>query len=398
MMAEALDIEQLRSETPGCAISTHFNHSGSSLPSNSTLAAITEHLQRESLYGPMEAAANAAGLIDEARADAAGLIGATPQEIAFSSSGSAAWGVTFAALPPLKAGDRILVGRQEWGGNLSTMQAAANRAGARIEIIPANEDGSVDAAALATMIDDRVRLVALTWLPANGGLINDAAAIGRVTRSAGIPYFIDAAQTLGQLPVDVAAIGCDMLKGSGRKYLRGPRGAAILYVRKDFQDRLEPAYLDVLSSSWGEDGPNVRMDAQRFETSEKPIALLLGLGAALKQVRSLGVSAIRERIVSLSGQLRNQLSAIPGVTVQDLGTEKSGLVSFTLEGMAPQLIRSKLAEKRITIAANGIPYTPIDMTARGLNEIARASVSYLNTGQEIDRLCDNVAVLARQTA
>jgi len=397
-VTQTLDIEQLRAQTPGCAISTHFNHSGSSLPSNTVLAAVTEHLQRESLYGPMEAAANAAGLIDEARADAAGLIGAAPAEIAFSSSGSAAWGLAFAALPQLVAGDRILVGRQEWGGNLSTMQAAAKRAGARIEIIPVNEDGSVDANALAAMIDDRVRLVALTWLPANGGLINDAAAIGKVTRAAGVPYFIDAAQALGQLPVDVSAIGCDMLKGSGRKFLRGPRGAAILYLRKAFLETLEPAYLDVLSSTWGEDGPHMRADAQRFETSEKPIALLLGLGAALKQARSLGMDAIRRRIRELSGQLRDQLAAIPGVAIHDLGTEKSGLVSFTVAGIAPQTIRSKLAEKRITIAANGIPYTPLDMTARGLNEIARASVSYLNTTDEIDRLCDNVAALARQAA
>lgn len=397
-MTQTLDIEQLRAQTPGCAISTHFNHSGSSLPSNTVLAAVTEHLQRESLYGPMEAAANAAGLIDEARADAAGLIGAAPAEIAFSSSGSAAWGLAFAALPQLVAGDRILVGRQEWGGNLSTMQAAAKRAGARIETIPVNEDGSVDANALAAMIDDRVRLVALTWLPANGGLINDAAAIGRVTRAAGIPYFIDAAQALGQLPVDVSALGCDMLKGSGRKFLRGPRGAAILYLRKAFLETLEPAYLDVLSSTWGEDGPHMRADAQRFETSEKPIALLLGLGAALKQARSLGMDAIRRRIRELSGQLRDQLAAVPGVVIHDLGTEKSGLVSFTVAGIAPQTIRSKLAEKRITIAANGIPYTPLDMTARGLNEIARASVSYLNTTDEIDRLCDNVAALARQAA
>nr|WP_246711832.1 aminotransferase class V-fold PLP-dependent enzyme [Phyllobacterium myrsinacearum] len=388
----------MRSETPGCAISTHFNHSGSSLPSNTVLAVVTEHLQRESLYGPMEAAANAASQIDEARADAAGLICATPAEIAFSSSGSAAWGLAFAALPPLVAGDRILVGRQEWGGNLSTMQAAAKRAGARVETIPVNEDGSVDANALAAMIDDRVRLVALTWLPANGGLINDAAAIGKVTKAAGIPYFIDAAQALGQLPVDVSAIGCDMLKGSGRKFLRGPRGAAILYLRKAFLENLEPAYLDVLSSTWGEDGPNVRSDAQRFETSEKPIALLLGLGAALKHARSLGVEAIRHRIRELSGQLRDQLGAIPGVTIHDLGTEKSGLVSFTVAGMAPQTIRSKLAEKRITIAANGIPYTPLDMMARGLNEVARASVSYLNTTDEIDRLCDNVAALVQQAA
>ncbi|QND50424.1 aminotransferase class V-fold PLP-dependent enzyme (plasmid) [Phyllobacterium sp. 628] len=396
-MSQDLDIDFLRSETPGCAINTHFNHSGSSLPSNAVLAAVTEQLQREALYGPMEAAIAANDPIEEARAEAAALLGAKPSEIAFCTSGSAAWGLAFAALPPLREGDRILVARQEWGGNLTTMQLAANRAGASIEVIPAHTDGSVDASALAAMIDDRVRLVALTWLPANGGLINDAAAIGKVTRAAGIPYFIDAAQALGQLPVDVKAIGCDVLKGSGRKYLRGPRGAAILYVREDFLPKLTPAYLDVHSASWSPDGPTLRTDARIFETSEKSIAVLLGLGVALKQARALGVANIRQRIIGLSDQLREQLGTIPGVTIHDLGTEKSGLVSFTVDGIAPQILRARLAEKRITIGANGVPYTPLDMTARGLNEIARASVSYLNTTEEINHLCENVAALARQS-
>ena len=78
------------------------------------------------------------------------------------------------------------------------------------------------------MLDERVRLIALTWLPANGGLINPAAAIGEVARRHGIAYFVDAAQAVGQLPVDVARIGCDVLSGAGRKALRGPRGTGLL--------------------------------------------------------------------------------------------------------------------------------------------------------------------------
>ncbi|EJN05563.1 aminotransferase class V-fold PLP-dependent enzyme [Phyllobacterium sp. YR531] len=394
----SLNIEYLRSEAPGCAVGMHFNHAGSSLPSRAVIEAITDHLHREMLYGPMEAANNVSALLDEVRIDAAAIINALPQEIAFCSSGSAAWGAAFAALPPLRHGDRILVGRHEWGGNLAAIYAAAQSAGANVETIPCKEDGSVDASALAEMINDRVRLVALTWLPANGGLINDAAAIGRVTRAAGVPYFIDAAQALGQLPIDVSIIGCDVLKASCRKFLRGPRGTAILYIRKDFLDKLNPVSFDVLSAPLHDGMPKVRSDARKFETSERSIALVLGLGIALKQARTLDISVLRQRIASLSEALRQELSAINGVSVLDLGTEKSGLVSFSIRDVGPQIIRDRLAAQRITIGYNGVPYTPLDMKARGLNEIARASVSYLNTVEEITALSSAVAVIASNPA
>jgi selenocysteine lyase/cysteine desulfurase len=393
-----MDVARLRAETPGCALGAHFNHSGSSLQSIATLSAIIDHLQRESFYGGMEAAAGVADRIAAARADAEALLGAQPGEVAFATSGSAAFGLVFAALPRLTAGDRILVGRQEWGGNLATLRAAADRAGAVIETIPCRADGSVDAAALANMIDRRVRLVSVTWLPANGGLINDVAAVGRVTRAARVPFFVDAGQALGQMPVDVAAIGCDMLKGACRKYLRGPRGTALLYVRKDFVERLEPPFLDVQSGPWVGDGPAQRKDARVFETVEGSVALLLGVGVALKQARAIGVPAIRARIRMLADGLRARLAGIRGVTLRDLGIEGSGVVSFTVDGMSPQDVRTRLAQARITVGANGVPYTPLDMTARGLSEIVRASVSYINTEEEIDRLADALRTHARAAA
>jgi cysteine desulfurase/selenocysteine lyase len=393
-MTATLDIDRLRAETPGCAISAHFNHSGCSLPTNATLSAMTEHLHREALYGGMEAAGGAAEKIQEARIDAAKLLGAMPEETAFMTSGSAAFGLVFAALPPLKAGDRILVGRQEWGGNLGTMYRATGKVGASVEAIPCRDDGSVDPEALSRMIDDRVRLVALTWLPANGGLINDAAAIGRVARAAGVPYFIDAGQAIGQVPVDVATLGCDMLKGACRKYLRAPRGTALLYVRKAFLPSLEPAFLDVQSAPWVGGGPVPRQDARLFETIETSIALQLGLGAALRQAHVLGIPAIRERIHMLADGLRARLGDIGGITVRDLGNERSGLVSFTVEGLGAQEVRARLAREQITVGVNGVPYTPLDMTARKLTEIIRASVSYFNTDEEIERLAVAVARIA----
>jgi len=391
-----LDIERLRAATPGCAISAFFNHSGASLPSTATLAAITSHLEREALYGGMESAAAAMAQVDATRADAEALLGAGPDEVAFTSSASAAIGLAFAALPPLKAGDRILVGRHEWGGNVSTYTAAAARVGARVEVIPCREDdGSVDAQALAAMLDDHVKLVSLTWLPANGGLVNDAAAIGRVTRAAGVPYFVDAGQSLGQIPVDVQAIGCDVLKGTARKFLRGPRGTALLYVRSGFVPKLHPAFLDVQSAPWSDGCAAPRADARVFETVETSVALLLGLGVALRQARDLGVERLQRRIGALAQRLRDELDDIPGVTVRDLGSKRSGLVSFTVQGLGAQEVRRQLADKRIVVGANGVAYTPFDMTARGIQDIVRASVSYLNTEAEIERLVSAVHAIAR---
>lgn len=388
-------IDSLRNDTPGCAQRSHFNHAGASLPPRRVTEAIIGHLMLESTRGPMEAAALVAHELAILRANAAKFIGADEGEVAFGGSGSTLWGSVFAALPQLRSGERILIGRQEWGGNVASMQRAASHAGASIETIPCTEDGSVDPNALSAMIDDKVRMISLTWLPANGGLINDAEAIGRVANAARIPYFVDAGQALGQLPIDVSRIGCDVLKAAGRKYVRGPRGTALVYVRSNFLEKLDPGFVDVSSGPLVNGKVELRKDARLFETSEAPISLLLGLGEAIALASELGVEAIQARIARLATRLREGLKRIPALEVRDLGEKQSGLVSFTVEGISASVVRSKLAEKSISIGANGVPYTPFDMTARGLQEIARASVSYFNTAGEVDGLIHAVEQIAK---
>ncbi|NVZ86385.1 aminotransferase class V-fold PLP-dependent enzyme [Pseudomonas yamanorum] len=379
---------ELRDETPGCQSGiVHFNHAGASLPSQGTLDAIIDQLQREARDGPMEAGEHGAQLAEKARRAAAQLLNAPVSSIAFASSGSTAWSMAFQALGPWQPGDRILVGRHEWGGNLASMQTAIE-AGARIEVIPCDETGAVSVAGLEAMLDARVRLIDLTWLPANSGLINPAEAIGQVARRHGIAYFIDAGQAIGQVPVDVQALGCDVLKGAGRKHLRGPRGTALLYVRPDFLERLNPAQRDVFSAPWSPAGFDLRNDARRFETSEVSFALLAGLGNALLEVNRLGVERIRETVRLLSVTLREELRGIDGITLHDLGVaaNQSGLIAFNLAGWDAFELKRRLGLKRINIGANGVPYTPLDMQARGLDSVARISLSYLNTAQDIEQL------------
>lgn len=349
-----------------------LNHAGASPMSPAALAALQEHLLLEARLGPMEAGDAVAPRLQRLREDAARLLNATADEVAFAGSGSAAFGTAWSAFThkqPLRPGDRILVGRQEWGGNLMTYQ----RSGATVEVLPSRADGSVDVEAAAAMLDERVRWISLTWLPANGGLINDAAALGRVARAAGVPYFVDAGQAVGQLPVDVQELGCDVLKSAGRKHLRGPRGTALLYVRKGFRDRLAPPWVDVLGDS--------------LETSEQPVALRLALQVAIAEALETGIEAIAAHVQGLAVRLRERLAELPHVRLHDLGSGlRSGLVSFTVDGEAAPATRARLAGQGIHVGANGVPYTPLDMRARGLEGIVRASFSCLNNSTDIERL------------
>lgn len=388
-------VDALRARTPGAQSITHFNHAGASLPSSATLEAIHAHLWREATLGPMEAGVAASEQTERARLLAAQLLNAQPAEIALTTGNSPGWGAAFAALGPWQPGDRILVGRHEWGGNLAAMQLVAQRAGASIEAIPSDSSGAADAHALAAMLDERVRLITLTWLPANGGLINPAAAIGQVARRHGIPYFIDAAQAVGQLPVDVAQLGCDVLSGAGRKALRGPRGTGLLYIRQDFLPRLTPAFVDTRSAPLDtNDAPVLRNDAACFESAEASLALRCGLANALQEALEIGVENIRARIDSISQTLRHQLAGIPGVTVLDQGLERSGLVAFNVTGLDAISVQRSLAEQGVVVGSNGIAYTPLDMKFRELKQIARASVSYLTTESEIDKLVRGIRTLA----
>ena len=381
-----LDVQHLRDETPGCQSGiVHFNHAGASLPSQATLDAIIEQLQREARDGPMEAGEHGAVLAERARRAAAQLLNAPASSIAFASSGSTAWSMAFQALGPWQPGDRILVGRHEWGGNLASMELAV-QAGARVEVIPCDDSGAACPLALQAMIDARVKLIDLTWLPANGGLINPAQAIGEVARRHAIPYFIDAGQAVGQVPVDVQALHCDVLKSAGRKHLRGPRGTALLYVRGDFLERLSPAQRDVFSAPWTDQGFDLRNDARRFETSETSFALLAGLGNALQEMNRLGIERVWERVSRTSERIREALRGMAGVTLHDLGTRQSGLIAFNLAGWDAFELKRRLGLKRINIGANGVAYTPLDMQARGLESVARVSVSPLNNDHDIELL------------
>ena len=185
------------------------------------------------------------------------------------------------------------------------------------------------------MMDERVRLVAISHMPTNGGLVQPAEEIGKVVAKWPALYLLDACQSAGHKPLDVRAIGCDMLSASARKYLRGPRGQGFLYVDSDVIDQLEPPMLDGHAATWSSrDSYELMPDARRFENWERSFANILGMGEAIRLANALGCRCDLGANPAASGTLRARLAADPGVTVTDIGAIKSGIVTFTFDGTA----------------------------------------------------------------
>src|SRR5579885_958597 len=382
-----IDVERVRAETPGCRNVVHFNNAGAALPPQRVVETVVAHLRREAEIGGYEAADEAEERLKAVYSSIARLLNAAPDEIALVENATRAWDMAFYAVP-LRAGDRILTASAEYASNYIAFLQAARRSGAEIAVVPNDASGQLSVEALDAMIDERVRLIAVTHVPTNGGLVNPAAEIGRIARRHGIPFLLDACQSVGQLPIDVAAIQCDMLSATGRKFLRGPRGTGFLWVRRGMIERLDPPFLDLHAATWtAPDRYEIRGDARRFENWESYVAGRLGLRAAADYALALGLDAIWARVRSLAEALRQALRKIPGITVRDLGRERCGIVTFTAESLSAQDLRRALAEARINVSTSSLFSTRYDMTERGLDLLLRASVHYYNTEDEIARFC-----------
>lgn len=389
----ALEVVRLRAETPGCAHVAHFNHAGDSLSPRPVLDATIGHLEREAQIGGYEAEDEAHDRLKALYASIGRLINASPAEIAVVENATRAWDMAVYAIP-FASGDRILTSVAEYGSNIIAFLQIAAR-GVSVEIVPNDEHGQISVRALAEMLDDRVKLIAVSHMPTNGGLVQPAAEIGRLAREAGALFVLDACQTIGQMPIDVNAIGCDMLSATSRKYLRGPRGVGFLYVRSDLIDRLTPPFLDIHAATLvAPDRYEVRSDARRFENWESNVAGKIGLGVAVDYALELGLEAIWARVRAQADRLRVRLGAIPGVTVQDLGAVKGGITTFTVAGVPAVTVRAVLRAQAINVSVSEITNTRLDMEARGLTELIRASVHYLTTDEECSLLTDAVAALA----
>lgn len=388
-----IDVDRVRADTPGVEHVAHLNNAGAALPPRVVTDTVVAHLEREATIGGYEAAAEAAERTAATYESIARLLGAEPHEIAVVENATRAWDMAVYGFP-FRLGDRVLTGRSEYASNAIALLQLQRRHGIEIVLVDDDEHGQIHLDALEAELARGAAMVALTHAPTNGGLVNPAAEVGARCRAHDTCFVLDACQSAGQLPLDVAELGCDVLSATGRKYLRGPRGTGFLYVREPWTLRIEPPFLDLHAAEWtAPDRFEIRSDARRFENWESSHAGRLGLGAAVDHALEVGVDAGWRRLQALAAHLRAQLGGLDGVTVHDRGEVRGGIVTFTVDGHDSKQVQVGLHAAGVNTSVTTPSHSHFD--GRGLPALVRASVHYYNTEDELGRLLEVVASLRR---
>lgn len=381
------EVAAIRDATPGCREDLiHLNHAGSSLPDQSVLDTQLDHLRREATIGGYEAAAEAVDREAAVYDSVAALLGADRRSIARMEHATAAWNAAFWSIP-MRAGQRIITHDHDYGANWIAFLRASERFGVDIDRIPSDTHGQIDLDRLAAALEhpDDVALVSLAWVPTSGGLVNPAAAVGGLTCAAGVPFLLDACQGVGHLDIDVQTIGCDFLSGTGRKYLRGPRGSGFLYVADAMLERCTPAQPDHHGAEWVALGRyELAPDASRYEYWEYNHAAWLGLGAAIDVAQRLGVDRIQRTVATRANELR-AACADAGFAVHDQGIAKCGIVTISHPRLAAPDAVAALRQLGVNTSSTFAGSARADMEARGLSPLLRLSVHCTTTPDEIDR-------------
>jgi selenocysteine lyase/cysteine desulfurase len=353
------------------------------------------HLRRETEIGGYEAADERQADLEAGYGVFAELLGCRPDQVAFTDSATRSWLATLDAMP-LAAGDRVLVGEVEYGGNAIALLMRAQAVGASVEVVPSDADGTFSADALADLLDERVKLVSVVQVPTNGGVVADVRRISDAVHAASDALvLLDACQAVGQLAVDAEALDVDILTGTGRKWLRAPRGTGFLVVRDRAKAVLRPKLADLQGGTWtGVDSYLLRDDARVYELWECDNAGRLGLIAAARYLLDLGVDVVEREVTRRGAYLRAALAEVPGVTVRDLGARQSGLVTFTVDGLSADEVQVALARQDIAVSITRRSSTFYDMARRGLVEMVRASPHYFVTDAQLDVAVGAVGAVA----
>lgn len=316
---------------------------------------------------------------------------ASPEEIVFVRGATEginlvaqSWGAA-----NLRPGDRIMLSVLEHHSNIVPWQMIAARAGAEIDVAPLTADGRIDLDAMATMLTERHKLVALAHVSNVLGSVLDVPRAADLARRVGAKLLLDGCQAVPRMPVDVGALGCDFYVFSAHK-LYGPTGLGILWARREILEAMPPwqgggAMIDRVSFS----GTSYAPPPGRFEAGTPHIVGVVGLHAAIDYVEEVGLSAIAAHEEALVRAARSALGEIGAVRL--LGpADSAGIVSFTVEGVHPHDVGTILDESRVAIRAGHHCAQPL-MEHLGLDATARASFGVYNSARDVEALAAGIA-------
>ena len=384
-----IDIDSVRADTPGCQTRIHFNNAGASLMPKPVAEAMTQYINLESAIGGYEAADEKKEELEGFYKSMANLLHTKASNMAFTSSATNSFARALSCIP-FESGDSILLANEDYISNQLAFLSLQKRQ--RIQLLRAESltEGGVDLDDMKRLMDlHHPRLVSLTHVPTNSGLVQPVKEVGALCRERNILYLVDGCQSTGQLPIDVADIQCDFFSGTFRKFLRGPRGAGFLFVSDQvLKKQLEPLFIDMRGAEWAEkDSYNLRQDAKRFEDWELPYALVEGSKAAVEYVLKIGINQIQERNEYLCQLIRRQLSGLP-LVILDKGKRQSSIITVRIPGKEPMTVLQESRKNKINTSISTRGYAVIDFDAKRVTWALRISPHYYNTEQEIHLVMD----------
>ncbi len=380
------EVARWRADTPGVAKRHHLNNAGAALQPGAVLQAVRAHLDLEAEIGGYEAAAAACAGIDDIYRALGALLKVGPANIALTSSATASYLQAVSAFD-FAAGDVIVTTSADYLSNRIMFEALAARRGVRVVEAADLPAGGVDPASVADLVRrERPVLVAVTWVPTFGGLVQRVEDVGDICAAEGVPYLVDGCQAVGQLDIDATAVRCDFLAATARKFLRGPRGVGFLYVSDGALARgRHPLLPDMRGAEWRAPGGYHLADgARRFEQWEQSHALALGMGAAARYALNAGVARTAARAHALAAEARVRLAAIPGVRPLDRGERLSAIAAFECAGPDASLIVRALRERGVNTSSQSRDENTVALSRLGASSLLRVSPHYYNDASDLD--------------
>lgn len=402
IVTSTTQIARWRDDTPATRHRNHLNNAGAALMPAPVINAIAQHIELEAEIGGYEAADARASEVAMGYDDLATLIGAKAHNIAVVSSATAGFVQSLSSFD-FARGDIIVTSRCDYTSNQIQYLALRDRLG--VEIVHADDlaEGGVDPASVDRLLREhgaRCKLVAISWIPTNSGLVQDVAGVGAMCDAHGVPYLVDACQAVGQIEIDVGALRCDYLSATARKFMRGPRGIGFMFASDRALSRGDyPLFVDMRGARWTDIGRyEIDSTAKRYEEWEVPYAQVLGQAAAARYALDVGITTARERAWALAENLREQLAQIDGVRVLDRGSTRCAIVTMTMDDVDAQAIVEHLASRHINSVSSLLEYGRYDFGEKRVRAAVRLSPHYYNTDDELDAAVQAVAELgsARQ--
>lgn len=391
-----IDVAAIRARTPGVATRHYFNAAGSGLISEGVFSRVVGHLALERDLGGYEAAY---AVVDEAEGvygSAAALIGAAPSEIALFDTATTGLRAIFDAMR-LGDGDTIVASRSTYVSQALRQLAMRRYDGVELVVVPNGPDGAIDLDALdrAVASAGSGAVISIAHVPTSSGLVEPVAEVGEIARRHAARYVLDATQSIGQIDVDVDALGCDALVTTGRKFLRGPRGTAFAYIRQAFLATLPSWAPDVRGANWEtEDEWSEHDSGRKLETWEHNVAARLGLGVALQEHLALGPALVERHLETLGAGLRTRLAEIPGVSVVDPPAARGAIVTFVVDGVQSKAVADILRQRSVDSISTPASHAQWDLGARGLASVVRIAPHVYNDEHDVDVLLGCVAEIA----